>query len=533
MTTAPALPAGAAGEGRQVAAALALLTGVVLAAFAEAVAGSLLALGRADMMGDAAATPDEFAWLDIGYTAAKILGFAVAPWLLTRMPPARAVAAATLALGAASALAALTPDLALLVPLRALQGLAGGAVLVSAQALVFLAFPRPSQPLLQAVFAVGAVVAPATLAPALQGWIIDGQSWAGVLLAVLPISLAGAGLVLTGDRETPSPAGPRPFDWPGFVLLGVAAVAAAYVLSQGSRWDWFEAGRIGVGAVIAVGAFGAFLLWQRRAGEAALIQAGPFATEPFPFAFLVSIVAGASLFGSAFIIPAFAVNVLGFTPLAAGQLLLPGAGPFIAGLLAAAWLTQRFGVPVLAHVPVGVLLVLVALLMLSGASLESGAADMGLALSLRALGLGFLFLALTIMAFGRLQPTHMAFGIAIFDIARQVGGLVGMAALQTMIERGAAANRAVLGANLTANLGDGRDRLAAVAGALRAEGLDPTAAAAAAEGLLARTVAGQATVIAFDAAFFALAFLFVFAAPLLLAAKAALARAAKRRSLPA
>lgn len=509
---------------------VALLAGLVLATFSEAMAGTLLALGRADVIGDTAATPDEFAWLDVAYTAAKIAGFGLAPWLLTRLRPTHVVVSATLILGGAAALAAATSRLEFLIPLRAIQGLAGGALLVSAQALLFWAFPRPGQPILQAVFAVGAVVAPATLAPALQGWIIDAQSWHGVLAATFLTSLTAAGLLLISDPETPSPCAPRPFDLTGLSLLGVVAVAATFVLGQGSRWNWFESDRITLWVLVALVASTILALHQRRAGKDALVQTEVFGTEPYPFTFMVSIVAGASLFGSAFLIPAFAVNVLGFTPLAAGQLLAPSAALFLAGLLAAAILIQRFNFPLMANVPVGIGLVMVAFLMLSGSTLESGAADMGLPLFLRGLGLGFLFLALTLMAFGALPPTQLAYGIALFNIGRQLGGLLGVAGLQTLIDRQVVANQAVLGANLTPGLATAADRLATTTSALSLKGLDFQAAGASARGLLGRAIAQQSTVIAFDTAFLVLALLFVFAAPVLIGSKLAFSAAAKRRA---
>ena len=69
------------------AAGLLLVTGIVLAALTEAIASTILSLGRGDIIGDTYATPDEFAWLDVGYTAFKLIGFIAAPWLMTRINP--------------------------------------------------------------------------------------------------------------------------------------------------------------------------------------------------------------------------------------------------------------------------------------------------------------------------------------------------------------------------------------------------------------------------------------------------------------
>ena len=157
-----------------------LVTAIVLATLTEAIASTVLSLGRNDMIGDIHATPDEFAWLDIGYTASKLIGLMAAPWLINRIDPRRLIVGATLVMGAACGIAAITARLDLLVALRVIQGFSGGTLLVAGQAIIFLAYPRSCQPILQALFAMGSVVAPATIAPALQGWLIDNQSWAWI-----------------------------------------------------------------------------------------------------------------------------------------------------------------------------------------------------------------------------------------------------------------------------------------------------------------------------------------------------------------
>ena len=135
-----------------------LVAGIVLATLTEAIAGTVLSLGRGDIIGDTHATPDEAAWLDVGYTALKLIGFMAAPRLMSRIDPRTLMVGSTLAMGAASAIAVVTARLDLLIALRIVQGFAGGTLLVAGQAIVFLGWPRHRQPMLQALFAMGAVL---------------------------------------------------------------------------------------------------------------------------------------------------------------------------------------------------------------------------------------------------------------------------------------------------------------------------------------------------------------------------------------
>lgn len=511
-----------------------LVAGIVLASLTEAVASTILSLGRADIIGDTHATPDEFALLDVGYTALKLIGFALAPWLLTRIDPRQVLLAATLVMGAACAAAAVTADLDLLIMLRLVQGLAGATLLVSGQAILFWNFPAARQPILQAIFAMGATVAPATVAPLLEGWLIDARDWTSIFFWVLPLSLAGAGLLMMAAPTPARPAPPRPLDGMSLLAFAAAMLCATYVLMQGSRWDWFEASRIGWLTAIAVIGLIILAIRQFRARSDALLDLSTFRTEDFAFAFFVSFVAGAALFGSAFLIPGFAVSVLGFTPTEAGALLLPSGACFLATLLFAAYMMQARGLPPVATVPFGILSIMIAMWMLSGSNAESGSADMMPAVLLRGFGLGFLFLSINLIAFSKLPAASVAFGIGIFNIGRQLGGLIGVAALQTSIDHGVVHNQTILGAAINAGSPALAERIAATTNLLVARGVEAGAAAKTATAMVGRAVGGQGAVIAFDTAFNLVALLFVFGAPCIVAFKILLAKTmGKHKPVPA
>jgi DHA2 family multidrug resistance protein len=175
-------------------------------------------------------------------------------------------------------------------------------------------------------------------------------------------------------------------------------------------------------------------------------------------------------------------------------------------------------------------MIMLAMWMLSGSTSESGTDDMMAAILLRGLGLGFLFLSITLIAFSDLNRRNLACGIGLFNTGRQLGGLMGVAALQTLIEHNVVANAMVLGANVSPGGAAVIERLTTTTAMLTVKGLDAAAASRAAMSLLGRVVTGQATVIAFDTAFIAVALLFVIAAPILVGIKIGLSRYAKVRA---
>ena len=167
--------------------------------------------------------------------------------------------------------------------------------------------------------------------------------------------------------------------------------------------------------------------------------------------------------------------------------------------------------------------------MLSDSTSESGADDMMAAILLRGLGLGFLFLSLTLTAFTDLDNDKLASGIGLFNTGRQLGGLMGVAWLQTLIEHNVAGNLTVLATHVTHGAPAVSERLATTTAMLLGKGMDVGPAGRAAMALLDKVVIGQSTVIAFDTAFNAVALLLVMAVPVLVAVKIGLSRYAKIR----
>lgn len=510
-----------------------LVSGVVLATLTDAIASTVLSFGRLDMLGDIHATPDEFSRLDFGYTAAKLSMFLLAPWLMGRLSAPSCLRAATGAMTLACGLAALTTDIDLLLALRIFQGMMGAVLLVSGQAMLLQAFSRGKQPLVQSLFALGPVVTPATLAPSMQGWMVDSLSWTWIYLATVPAGLAALGLLAIAKLDYSIQVRKARFDWIGTSLFTIAAFSLTYVLSQGSRWYWFEEPFVVWLTVIGGAALVLFSVQQYRdQGHGALVDLSVFQNDGFAFGFLVSFVAGVALFGSAYLIPTFAISVLGMTATDAGMLLLPSGAVFMATLLLTAFLVQRVGVPPFATVPFGILMFMASMWMLSRSSDQSGSADMMPAIVLRGFGIGFLFLSATLIALTDLRRPLVAYGIGLFNVGRQIGALVGVAFLATFIDRQTALNRSVLATHIVPGRNAVSDYLATISTSLTERGMEAGAAAQVAIQMLGREVATQATIIAFNSAFLSIAFFFLMAAPFIISAKIILSKFLIARSPP-
>jgi DHA2 family multidrug resistance protein len=468
------------------------------------------------------------AWLGIAYLIAKITCLPLGASLVARFDTVRVLAAATVLVTLASFACGLAVDLEALVFWCAVQGMGGAVLLVAGQTPLLKIFPRDRQPSVQAVYATAVILAPASLAPGIEGWLTDALSWPAIFLLNALLGLAGLVAIARGFKEKRPRAHVMRLDWVGLGLLALAASGVVYVLQEGNRYDWFEEPHIRWLSVGGVAAFALFLAWEKRRQHCdPLIDFAVFRSQSFTFGFVVSFVAGFALSGSAFLISAFAFTVLEFAPTYAGLLLLPASISVALGLLLAAMLLQRPGFVPLRLVPLGILCFMTAMWWLSHATGQSGLPDLIPPLLLRGFGLGVLFNALTVITLTGLAGLQTAHGVVLFNIGRQMGGLIGIAFLQTYLDHQIALNRGVLAAYLAPGNPLLVERQAQIAERLAARGYDAGDATMAAMAIIAKSAQTQIAALSFNEAFLAVALIFLFAAPLMAAVKLIQARVAR------
>jgi DHA2 family multidrug resistance protein len=307
------------------------------------------------------------------------------------------------------------------------------------------------------------------------------------------------------------------FDWIGFLIFAGAMTTLLYVLLEGPRWNWFDDPHIAAIALICLCCLAALAVWAwLRPHRSTMFNSTVFSESHFTFGFFVSFVAGFAMFGSAFLIPAFALNVLALPATDAGLLLLPSSLAVGSGLLAAGILISANNLSPLKFVPLGILLMMAAMWMMSRSTLESGADDLWQALLIRGFGLGFLFLAITLITFKSILPNQTAAGVAMFNFGRQLGGIIGISFLTTFINDRIAEIRTVLIEHIDAGSLIFQMRQTFIAETLQLRGLDPGLASGTAANIVQNTVQQQVASLSFNDAFFSLVMLFVFAVPLIL-----------------
>ena len=488
---------------------------VVLASLIQVIDTSIVNVAIPHMMGELGASIDEIAWVSTGYILASSIVIPMTGWLAGFFGRKRYFTTSILIFTAASFFCGASSSLPMLIFWRVVQGIGGGALISTSQAIIYEAFPREEVGTAMALFGLGVMVGP-TIGPTLGGFLTDNWSWPWIFYINLPIGIAAALMVAIYVHDSPHQQKASSIDYYGIALLAMCVGALQYLVEHGQRDDWFESGFITTLAIVGV-VTGLLLVWRELTIDEPVIDFRVLRHRDVWIGVVIGIVFGVGLFGSVFVLPIFLQNLLRMTAWQTGMVILPGALMTAASMA----ITGRMGSKLDARVLItlGTLCFGYSMWRLSQLTAQSGTQDFFWPLIWRGLGLGMMFVPLTNITLADLSPRELPTGAALSNFFRQLGGSFGIAGIATLLTRYTAQARAALAEHVTAYDTVSRERLAMIINGFMARGADPTTARQMALTALDRQVNGQASVIAFGKIYILSGFILMCSLPLLLLVK--------------
>ena len=218
------------------------LLGAVLGSFVSNLDTRLTAFSLADLRGGAGFGVDEASWVSVAYNVAEVAVVPMTPWLSSIISPRRAIASAVALLTVAGAFVPVAaPHYHVLVALRFLQGMGGGA-LIPLLLLSVLRF-TPAHQRIYGLTVYGFVTTATPLfTESLAGWLTETWNWQSIFYISLPVGPLVALLVLVGmPVEKAQARGVRQRRITGgMALLALFAGSLTAALGVGQRLDWFD-----------------------------------------------------------------------------------------------------------------------------------------------------------------------------------------------------------------------------------------------------------------------------------------------------
>src|SRR5580698_1890040 len=213
------------------------------------------------MSGNLAASLEDTAWVITSYAIANVIVIPMTSFLAEKIGRKQYYIGSIILFTVASAMCGLSSNLWELVAFRFLQGLGGGALLSTSQAILFETFPPKDRATASGIFALGVIIGPA-IGPVMGGYIVDNASWPWIFFVNIPIGLLATLLCIRYLRPSQPSRDGRPIDWSGIALLAIGVGALQVVLERGETDDWFSANYIVVLTVLSALALTFFVWWQ-------------------------------------------------------------------------------------------------------------------------------------------------------------------------------------------------------------------------------------------------------------------------------
>ncbi len=485
---------------------------VITASVIELIDTSIVNVALPDMMGNLGATLDEVAWVVVAYVVANVIVLPMTGWLSSVLGRRRYFAGSIVLFTVASFFCGHASNIWELVIFRFVQGMGGGALLSTSQAILVETFPPQELGLANALFGLGVVVGP-TIGPTLGGWITDNFAWPWIFYVNLPIGIAATVLTLAFIREPQHKRRVGSIDKLGIALLAVGIGSLQVVLERGDREDWFASTYITVLAAVAAIVLPLFV-WHELRTEHPIVDLRVLKDRSLAMGTVFTFILGFGLYSSVLIFPLFVQRILGFTATQTGLILLPGGLATALMMPLIGKLLQRGFPPQLLNA-IGFVVFFVFCLMLSRSNLGSDQMDFFWPLVLRGVGLACLFVPLTTIALSNLKGADIAQGTGLTNMARQLGGSFGIAIVATFIERRSWTHRDLLIRHLTPYSTNATEWLHKVTLGFVGRGVPPLAAQQKAFGALEGVVARQTALLTYMDAFRLVGGFFLVCIPLL------------------
>jgi DHA2 family multidrug resistance protein len=404
--------------------------GLMLATVMNSLDTTIANVALPHMAGSVSASQDQITWVLTSYIIAAAIMTPLTGWLSLRIGRKTMFLVSIAGFTAASMLCGVAQSLGEIVVFRLLQGLCGAALIPLSQAVVLDIYPPHQVGQVMAIWGAGAILGP-IFGPVIGGYLTDNFSWRWVFFINLPVGIIAFAAVLvfmSRDRSQ----GARPFDFLGFGALVVFIGGLQLMLDRGPTLDWFSSPEIWTESLFSAAGLYVFAIQTLTAKEPffdrALAIDRNFVTCNI-FGFFI----GVLLFSTMALMPPVMQGLMGYSVFGAGLVMMPrGLGSF-AAMFVVGRLVGRVDTRLI--LVAGLALCCIALVQMTHFDLSMNSMPFITSGIIQGLGIGLLFVPLSVTAFATLQPSMRAEGTSVYTLVRNLGSSVGISLMEALDTR--------------------------------------------------------------------------------------------------
>jgi MFS transporter, DHA2 family, multidrug resistance protein len=450
-----------------------------------------------------AASADEVPWVQTAYLVAEVVAIPLSGFLSRALGTRTLFAISAAGFTFASFMCGLTSSINEMIIWRAIQGFIGGGMIPTVFAAAFTIFPRSRQAMVTPIIGLIATLAP-TVGPTVGGYLTDALSWHWLFfINIVPGILVTAASLALIDFDKPEYRLLQRFDWWGLIAMAGFLGALEYVLEDGPRYDWLQDDAIFYAAVVSALSAAAFF-WRALTAPEPIVDLRAYGNRNFAVGSLFSFVLGIGLYGLTYLYPVYLAQVRGYNALMIGEtMFVSGIAMFVTAPVAGQ-LVQRIDPRYM--LMAGFLMFAVGTAEMFYVTKDWDFWELFWPQIFRGVGLMLAMIPVTNTSLGTLPPERVKNASGLFNLSRNLGGAIGLAVLNTVLNKRMDLHLDRLHASVNWSRGPATDMLANLTARFHDFGSNASLMAIKQMSLLARQ---QATVLSFSDVFLMLTVLFV------------------------
>lgn len=488
----------------------------VMCALLEIVDVTIVNVAINDMRGSLGASLNDIGWVITAYAIGNVIIIPMTSWLSKQFGRRNYFAGSIILFTLASFFCGNATSLWEIIIFRFIQGMGGGALLVTAQTIITESYPQSKRSMAQAIYGMGVILGP-TLGPPLGGYIIDHFSWRDIFFINIPLGIIATALTLLFLRSPNygKKLKVNQVDWWGIAFLASFIGSLQYVLEHGQQDDWFNDPLILTLGLVSIFTL-IFFIWRELVYKHPIVNLRVLRDGNLRIGAIMTFVLGFGLYGTNFIIPVYTQSVLGWTATDAGLLMVPGT--ITSGLMMPiiGKMIER-GVPQKYLITIGVsIYFFFCIWMTFLLTPDTGGEHFFWPIVIRGFGMSLLFVPITTIALSTLQGKNIGEGASFTGMMRQLGGSFGIAIITTMVSRLSQQHRVELLPNINAVKFNVQERIHALQQGFMAKGFSVNNALDKAYKSIEGMIMKQATVLTYIDIFFYIGIMFLICVPLII-----------------
>ena len=396
------------------------------------------------MMGSLSATLTEISWVITAYLVASAMFTPLYAWMSRRLGRKRLFIAVIVGFMLASLLVAQSHTLPQLVLFRFIQGFFGAGLNPMTFQMVLATFPKSHHGPAFGWLQTGRMSA-VIVGPVVGGFLTEFVDWRAVYLMNIPLGLTALFMIL---RVVPpdAPEKPKQFDFFGFVVLSVAIACMQLMLDQGQNRDWFDSPLIVIFAMVAAGSFYVFAI-HCTTSLRPYLNPQVFRNREFVIGLVIDFFISFIFFGFMALLPQILQRQMGFPVMEAGFVLMyRGIGTMIASLMSGFLLLRFKPRPLIAF---GILAISASNWVLASITPDSDTTPIIIAILMQGFGIGFMSTPTEAAAFNTLPPSLRPDAASVMTAIRRIASGVGVSILIAMLVAKSQAARSALMENVS------------------------------------------------------------------------------------